>query len=48
MVWSFWEKFDEEFLHNLENGDVKAVFSMEKETVHNAGECGMRSTKLFY
>ncbi len=42
----FGEKFDKEFLHNLENGDVKAIFNMEKETVYNAGECGMRSTAI--
>lgn len=40
---SFGEKFDTEFLHHLEEGDVRGVFSMDKELVCNAGECGRRS-----
>jgi MEMO1 family protein len=37
------EKFDNEFLKNLQNGDVKALFNMDRETVNSAGECGRRS-----
>lgn len=40
------EKFDKEFLRNLEHGDVKGVFRIDKEIVHNAGECGRRSTAI--
>lgn len=42
----FGEKFDKEFLHYLEKGDVNGVFSMDKETICNAGECGRRSTAI--
>ncbi len=42
----FGEKFDTEFLKLLEKGDVKAVFSMDKEMICNAGECGRRSTAI--
>jgi AmmeMemoRadiSam system protein A len=42
----FGEKFDREFLHHLEEGDVKGVFSMDKELVCNAGECGRRSIAI--
>jgi AmmeMemoRadiSam system protein A/AmmeMemoRadiSam system protein B len=37
------EKFDREFLHHLQQGDVVGVFNMDKETVCSAGECGRRS-----
>lgn len=40
------EKFDKEFIHQLELGDVKGVFSIDKEIVCNAGECGRRSTAI--
>ena len=40
------EKFDTEFLHQLEIGDVKGVFSIDREIVCNAGECGRRSTAI--
>jgi AmmeMemoRadiSam system protein A/AmmeMemoRadiSam system protein B len=40
------EKFDKEFLSHLEEGDVKAVFSIDKETICNAGECGRRSMAI--
>lgn len=40
------EKFDREFLKHLEKGDVKGVFSIDKETIHNAGECGRRSVTI--
>ncbi|PNT94262.1 AmmeMemoRadiSam system protein A [Clostridium thermosuccinogenes] len=42
----FGAKFDTEFLHNLEQGDVAGVFGMDKETVINAGECGRRSVAI--
>ena len=42
----FGEKFDTEFLRHLEQGDVKGIFSMDKETVCNAGECGRRSVAI--
>lgn len=42
----FGEKFDKEFLHYLEQGDVKAVFNMDRETICNAGECGRPSTVI--
>jgi MEMO1 family protein len=37
------ERFDKEFLYNLENGNVMNLFNMDKETICNAGECGRRS-----
>lgn len=40
------EKFDKEFLHHLEKGDVKGVFSIDKTIIHNAGECGRPSTAI--
>jgi AmmeMemoRadiSam system protein A/AmmeMemoRadiSam system protein B len=40
----FGEKFDKEFLEHLEEGNVEDVFSMDKEIICNAGECGRRST----
>lgn len=39
----FGEKFDKEFLYNLEQGNVIELFNIDKETVCNAGECGRRS-----
>lgn len=39
-------KFDSEFLNNLKNGDVNGVFSIDKELISNAGECGRRSTAI--
>lgn len=40
------EKFDKEFLGNLEKGDVEGVFNMDKEMICSAGECGRRSTAI--
>jgi AmmeMemoRadiSam system protein A len=40
------EKFDKEFLHQLELGDVKGVFSIDKEIICNAGECARRSIAI--
>ena len=40
------EKFDKEFLHQLEIGDVKGVFGINKSIISNAGECGRRSTAI--
>jgi AmmeMemoRadiSam system protein A/AmmeMemoRadiSam system protein B len=40
------EKFDKEFLHYLEKGDVKGVFTIDKKIIHNAGECGRRSIAI--
>lgn len=40
------EKFDKEFLHYLQKGDVKGVFTIDKKTIRNAGECGRRSTAI--
>lgn len=42
----FGEKFDTEFLHHLEKGDVKGILSMDEETICNAGECGRRSMAI--
>ena len=42
----FGEKFDKEFLGLLQKGDVKGVFSIDEETICNAGECGRRSTAI--
>lgn len=42
----FGEKFDNEFLHHLQEGDVMNVFKMDKKTVQNAGECGRRSVLI--
>ena len=36
-------RFDEQFLHLLEAGDVKALLNMDRRLVDNAGECGRRS-----
>jgi len=36
------ERFDKEFLHYLEKGDV----SIDKKIIHNAGECGRRSIAI--
>lgn len=40
------KKFDTEFILNLEKGAVKDVFSIDRETIHNAGECGRRSAAI--
>lgn len=40
------EKFDTEFLHNLEQGDIDGIFSMSKELINSAGECGRRSVAI--
>lgn len=40
------EKFDSNFLHLLEKGDVKGIFNIDKETIENAGECGRRSVSI--
>jgi AmmeMemoRadiSam system protein A/AmmeMemoRadiSam system protein B len=40
------EKFDKEFLHYLEKGDVKGVFTIDKKVIHDAGECGRRSIAI--
>ncbi|NLY43153.1 MAG: AmmeMemoRadiSam system protein A [Clostridiaceae bacterium] len=40
------EKFDNEFLRYLEQGDVSGIFSMDKNTLVNAGECGRRSVAI--
>lgn len=37
------EKFDEEIISLLKNGDVSGVFNMDHNTVEKAGECGLRS-----
>lgn len=42
----FGEKFDKEFLTHLKEGNVEKVFSMDKELICNAGECGRRSTAV--
>lgn len=42
----FGEKFDKEFLLHLKQGNVEEVFSMDKEMVCNAGECGRRSAAI--
>lgn len=40
------EKFDEEFLGNLEKGDTEGVFSMDEDMICSAGECGRRSAAI--
>lgn len=40
------EKFDKEFLDCLKNGDVEGVFSIDRDTLINAGECGRRSVVM--
>jgi AmmeMemoRadiSam system protein A len=42
----FGEKFDTQFLRHLEDGDVKAIFNMDKETICSAAECGRRSVTI--
>jgi len=39
-------RFDEEFLQHLKNGNVPGVFSLDKEMIGNAGECGRRSVAI--
>ncbi|AOR23368.1 AmmeMemoRadiSam system protein A [Clostridium taeniosporum] len=40
----FGEKFDNELLNNLKNGDFLDVFNMNKDLIEEAGECGFNST----
>lgn len=40
------EKFDSEFLSSLKKGDVEGVFSIEKDTIWQASECGRRSAAI--
>ncbi len=40
------EKFDKEFLEALQEGNVKRVFSIDKDIVCNAEECGRRSVAV--
>lgn len=40
------QKFDEQFLGCLQQGDVKGVFSIDKEIIYDAGECGRRSVAI--
>ncbi|MDF2612341.1 MAG: hypothetical protein K0S71_127 [Clostridia bacterium] len=42
----FGEKFDTEFIRHLSAGDVTGVFTMDKEMVCEAGECGRRSAAI--
>jgi len=37
------EKFDNELLKNLENGDVVGAFNMNKTMIDEAGQCGLNS-----
>jgi AmmeMemoRadiSam system protein A/AmmeMemoRadiSam system protein B len=43
---SYGEKFDKEFLEHLQNGSLKEVFSMDKQTICSASECGRRSVAI--
>lgn len=40
------ERFDREFLHMLEEGDIAGTFGIDKEIINNAGECGRRSVSI--
>lgn len=42
----FGEKFDNEFIHQLKNGDTLSIFDMDNETVFKAGECGRKSVVI--
>ncbi|QAT39677.1 AmmeMemoRadiSam system protein A [Clostridium sp. JN-9] len=42
----FGEKFDKEFLAHLKEGNVEKVFSMDKELICNAGQCGRPSAEV--
>lgn len=37
------EKFDEEIISMLKNGDTLGIFNMDNTTIEHAGECGLRS-----
>lgn len=37
------EKFDQEIISLLKNGDVLGIFNMDNTTIEKAGECGLRS-----
>ncbi len=39
----FGEKFDKEFLCQLEEGNVLNLFNMDRKTIREAGECGRKS-----
>lgn len=39
----FGEKFDNEIISLLKDGDVVGVFNMDRTTIEKAGECGLRS-----
>lgn len=38
--------FDKEFLKSLQEGDIKRVFSIDKNIISDAGECGRRSVAV--
>ncbi|WP_315076692.1 AmmeMemoRadiSam system protein A [uncultured Clostridium sp.] len=40
------KKFDNEFIKNLENGDILSVFNMKKSLIEEAGQCGFNSTLI--
>jgi len=40
------KKFDDAFLRLLENGQVTEIFTMNKEIIYNAGECGRKSVLI--
>jgi len=40
------EKFDNEFLQHLEKANLTEVFTMSRECIENAGECGRRSVLI--
>ncbi|HCW54031.1 MAG TPA: AMMECR1 domain-containing protein [Clostridium sp.] len=40
------EKFDNYFLNNLKNGDIYSIFTMDKNMVHEAGQCGLNSVYI--
>ncbi len=42
----FGEKFDTEFLHHLQKGDVIGLLSMDEKMICGAGECGRRSAVI--
>lgn len=43
---AFGEKFDTEFIENLKNGDIQGVFTIDRETILNAAECGRASVLI--
>lgn len=42
----FGEKFDREFIQQLQDGDTLSIFDMDNETVFKAGECGRKSVVI--